>query len=109
MPGCHAIAFTVTLSAVAAYTLQALPRPAMPPLTREPAVSRSGSPIPLVPGQPEWTLEREPDAEPEHPRLDVYGNELADAVARYTIDARGTAYEEHSPTTEVVRLQPPTT
>jgi len=41
------------------------------------------------------------------PRLDVYGNEIDDAVTDYRIDPRGDVYERHSPETEVPRLAPP--
>jgi len=38
---------------------------------------------------------------------DLYGNEVSDAVARYTLDAEGSLYEQHSPRTELPRLGPP--
>jgi len=41
------------------------------------------------------------------PHLDVYGNEIDDAVTDYRIDPRGDVYERHSPETEVPRLAPP--
>lgn len=40
-------------------------------------------------------------------RLDLYGNDVSNAVATYTYDRAGTVYEEHSPQTEVPRLKPP--
>ena len=42
-------------------------------------------------------------------RRDVYGNDITDAVATYTLDPAGSVYEEHSPQTEVPQLDPPTT
>jgi hypothetical protein len=42
------------------------------------------------------------------PRIDVYGNEIQDAVGDYRIDPRGDVYENHAPDTEVARLAPPT-
>ena len=42
----------------------------------------------------------------EHP-LDLYGNEVRQAVERYKVDALGEWYEEHSPDTEVPKLPPP--
>lgn len=45
----------------------------------------------------------------EAPALDIYGNEVNDAVATYKLDATGSLYEEHSPTTEIPRLGVPTT
>lgn len=41
---------------------------------------------------------------PVEPRVDVYGNEIDDAVSDYRIDPRGDVYESHSPDTEVSRL-----
>lgn len=41
---------------------------------------------------------------PVVPRLDVYGNEIEDAIGDYRIDPRGDVYESHSPDTEVPRL-----
>jgi hypothetical protein len=41
------------------------------------------------------------------PHLDVYGNEIDDAVTDYRVDPRGDVYERHSPETEVPRLAPP--
>jgi hypothetical protein len=41
--------------------------------------------------------------------LDVYGNEVTEAVATYKLDSSGAVYEEHSPQTEVPRLGSPKT
>jgi hypothetical protein len=41
--------------------------------------------------------------------VDLYGNEVTDAVAKYKLDASGILYELHSPDTEVPRLKPPKT
>jgi hypothetical protein len=41
------------------------------------------------------------------PHVDVYGNEIEDAVSDYRIDPAGDVYERHSPETEVPRLAPP--
>ena len=38
---------------------------------------------------------------------DLYGNDIASAVAKYTFDATGSLYEIHSPHTELPRLGPP--
>ena len=46
------------------------------------------------------------EAVPE-PAMDLYGNEVTDAVAKYRLDSRGALYEEHSPQTEVPRLKAP--
>ena len=39
--------------------------------------------------------------------VDLYGNEVREAVARYKVDFTGDWYEEHSPDTEVPKLTPP--
>jgi hypothetical protein len=39
--------------------------------------------------------------------VDLYGNEVTDAVAKYRLDASGMLYELHSPRTEVPRLGSP--
>jgi hypothetical protein len=39
--------------------------------------------------------------------LDVYGNEIQDAITDYRVDTQGVIYEFHSPETEVARLGPP--
>jgi len=41
------------------------------------------------------------------PTVDLYGNEVTDAVAEYRLNSRGALYEEHSPQTEVPRLKAP--
>jgi len=41
--------------------------------------------------------------------VDLYGNEVTDAVAKYQLDATGSVYELHSPETEVPKLAPPKT
>jgi hypothetical protein len=46
---------------------------------------------------------RAPGAEPGG-KIDLYGNEVTDAVAKYTVDAAGSLYELHSPQTELPRL-----
>jgi hypothetical protein len=40
-------------------------------------------------------------------RIDVRGQEVVRALARYSIDRRGNLYEHHSPETEIPRLRPP--
>jgi hypothetical protein len=41
------------------------------------------------------------------PRVDLYGNEIEEAVGDYRIDVRGDIYERHSPDTEVTQLAAP--
>lgn len=48
------------------------------------------------------TVERD-----EEDVVDLYGNEVTDAVAKYKLDATGSLYELHSPQTEVPRLPSP--
>ena len=40
------------------------------------------------------------------PRLDLYGNEVDDAVSDYRVDPRGDLYERHSPDTAMLILTP---
>ena len=46
------------------------------------------------------------DAAGEAPKVDVYGNEIQEAVGDYRVDRAGGMYESHSPDTEVPRLGP---
>jgi hypothetical protein len=39
--------------------------------------------------------------------VDLYGNEVTAAVAKYKLDGRGALYELHSPQTELPQLAPP--
>jgi len=39
--------------------------------------------------------------------VDLLGNEVTDAVAKYRFDATGSLYETHSPQTELPRLASP--
>lgn len=41
------------------------------------------------------------------PRVDLYGNEIDNALGAYGIDNRGDLYERHSPGTKVTRLAAP--
>jgi hypothetical protein len=43
----------------------------------------------------------------EQPEIDLFGNEVDEAVGDYRVDIRGDIYERHSPDTEVSRLSPP--
>jgi hypothetical protein len=40
-------------------------------------------------------------------RLDLYGNDVNEAVATYRLDAAGSLYEAHSPQTQLPQLGPP--
>ena len=48
--------------------------------------------------------EREDDNE-----IDLYGNDVSDAVAKYQLDSDGSLYELHSPQTQLPRLASPKT
>jgi hypothetical protein len=39
--------------------------------------------------------------------VDLYGNEVSDAIATYSFDPAGSLYELHSPQTELPRLASP--
>lgn len=41
--------------------------------------------------------------------VDLFGNDVTDAVARYRLDATGSLYEVHSPQTEIPKLAAPKT
>lgn len=41
------------------------------------------------------------------PRIDIYGNEIHEAIGDYRVDRRGELYERHAPDTAVLRLGPP--
>jgi hypothetical protein len=43
------------------------------------------------------------------PRVDLYGNQVFEAVGDYRVDPRGEIYERHAPDTAVLRLGPPGT
>ena len=46
--------------------------------------------------------DRDPDA-----NLDLYGNDVSNAVAQYKLDPSGSLYELHSPQTQLPRLGSP--
>jgi hypothetical protein len=39
--------------------------------------------------------------------VDLYGNDVTDAVAKYKLDSDGSLYELHSPQTQLPRLESP--
>jgi hypothetical protein len=41
--------------------------------------------------------------------IDIYGNDVDDAVGDYRIDPRGELYEDHSPDTALLKLGSPST
>ena len=42
------------------------------------------------------------------PRIDLFGNEVEEALAEYRLDVGGDVYERHSPETAVPKLGSPT-
>jgi hypothetical protein len=80
--------------------------------------SRTGAPaadqlstLPNPPPEPAFSESvsdgLEPDNDPADSAVDVMGNQVTDAVAKYQFDATGSLYELHSPQTELPRLKPP--
>jgi hypothetical protein len=61
----------------------------------------------MVPAPDASSIEAPHRAVDSAPPLDVFGNEVSDAVARYKLDASGAPYEEHFPQTELPRLGSP--
>jgi hypothetical protein len=51
----------------------------------------------------------EPVVQVTAPRVDLYGNEVFEAVGDYRVDVSGELYERHAPDTAVLRLAPPGT
>lgn len=41
------------------------------------------------------------------PRVDLFGNEVSEAVGDYRVDPGGDLYERHAPDTAVLKLGPP--
>lgn len=58
-------------------------------------------PVPATTARPA-EVDEDDDAD-----VDLLGNQVSDAVAKYKFDATGTLYELHSPQTELPRLAPP--
>ena len=50
---------------------------------------------------------RAPEAPDAEGPVDLYGNEVTQAIAKYQFDATGSLYETHSPQTELPRLGSP--
>ncbi len=49
------------------------------------------------------------DTQFSEPRVDLYGNEISNAVGDYRVDLGGDTYERHAPDTAVLKLGPPGT
>lgn len=61
----------------------------------------------LMDGRFNRTVSREPTS--TEPRMDLYGNEISNAVGDYRVDRRGNLYERHAPDTAVLKVGPPRT
>jgi hypothetical protein len=108
---------TVTLFTAASCSWAAGQAATSPRVTFTPATTVSAPSFPSAPSAPSET-EPGPNRhstsgleqpEPEEQRLDLYGNDVSDAIANYKSDRTGSVYEEHSPQTEVPRLKHSTT
>jgi len=53
------------------------------------------------------SLADEPLDRDEDPDVDLYGNDITAAVAKYKLDSDGSLYELHSPQTQLPRLGSP--
>jgi hypothetical protein len=60
-------------------------------------------------GRPEISSQEvdDPEQDDADGPVDLLGNEVTDAVAKYQFDATGSLYETHSPQTELPRLGSP--
>jgi len=100
----------VLLVPSSAFVGQLFTRPASQTVGTEPVIRSAISHADLGPTPPAAsdaqqetvTTESEDEA-----IVDLYGNEVTDAVAKYKLDAAGSLYELHSPRTEVPRLTAP--
>jgi hypothetical protein len=70
------------------------------------AVARPAAALQLDPSTTVMDL-LQPHATSIAPRVDVYGNDIEDAVGDYRIDPGGDVYESHSPDIAVTRLNVP--
>jgi len=102
---------TVTLFTVAACSYGAGQAASSSRVTFTPAATTT-APSPASAGDIDLNSHPVPvirQPEPEKQRLDRYGNDVSDAIAKYKSDRTGSLYEEHSPQTEVPRLKHATT
>lgn len=70
-------------------------------------VFASGASMRSSPNPPAAVAIEELLAPIEETPIDLHGNEVRPAIARYKIDPAGALYEEHSPETELPKLAPP--
>jgi len=95
--------------AVLVLALTALFTPQHVTPTHSIAASMPTPPTPLEPIAPPDAALSNDASEDQDAIIDLYGNDVAPAVATYSLDALGSLYEEHSPQTELPRLGSPKT
>lgn len=75
---------------------------------RRPAIAvRTAPPVPDLNRRPLALDQSTDDNDDDDTAIDLYGNDVTDAVARYKLDATGSLYEQHSPNTELPHLGSP--
>jgi hypothetical protein len=82
------------------------------PPTVTPSQPAAARPLPTAaPSDLDAPREPAPDVDRQDSdgTVDLYGNEVSDAVAKYRLDTAGSLYELHSPRTELPRLRSPKT
>jgi hypothetical protein len=101
------IGFGVMTPLLIVCALFARPDERVPSRTTVP-LATSASPSPAAHAEPEPPdAAKQQDESHDGGAMDLYGNDVADAVATYKLDATGSLYELHSPHTELPRLGSP--
>jgi len=57
--------------------------------------------------QPDHERPENLDSQFAEPHIDLFGNEVSEAVGDYRVDRLGDLYERHAPDTAVLKLGPP--
>ena len=99
----HVIVRTALLVTLAAFGFVLCGAPHLIPDDRPRAAARTEAIVPASVRAP-VAVPVEDDGDDT---VDLYGNTVNDAVAKYKLDATGSLYELHSPQTEVPRLGSP--
>ena len=86
----------------ALWTATPVPLNDTPSLTYDLPTTAVSAPESAVPATPDEVAQPAPIA----PRIDLYGNDIEEAVTEYRIDIRGDVYERHAPDTAVTKLGP---
>lgn len=87
----------VTLCALFSLSAHTMPDAAETSVTRAPHAEMAAPP------------DEDYDADRGRGTVDLFGNDVNDAVAQYRLDATGSLYEVHSPQTEIPKLGSPKT